>query len=136
MLSPEVAIEVQLPVSEYYIGKEIKIMSSVGSNLVYEGFVDAVRVVVNTPNTENNHYIYGIEQYQVTVGSTTFTYYATDSITFDSGVITLVGAPYDKIVTDGEQTTVVRQTQWFVKSHTYRIKKNGQHGRGIVSQNT
>ena len=135
MMSPEVAIEVQLPVSEYYIGKEIKIMSSVGSELVYEGFVDAVRVVVNTPNTENNHYIYGIEQYQVTVGSTTFTYYATDSITFDSGVITLVGAPYDKTITDGGQTTIIRQTQWFVKSHTYRIKKNGQHGRGIVSQN-
>ena len=128
--SPEIALEVILPTSEYYIGKEVNILS-VGA-IYDEGFLNSVRVkTVNAGTTQRNTYIYGIDQYQRTIGSHTITYYATNYIDFDSGVLCVVGAPYEYTTVVEGQVVTHRETMWMLKSISCRIKRNGDNGLAI-----
>jgi hypothetical protein len=131
--TPAVAVEFVLPTDTYYIGKTVNILCT-GAVYFDNAFVDAVKVKVANAGTTGNTYIYGIEQYAGTYMGLPVMFYAADEVTFDGGVISLVGTPYPGYYTivDGVRKLVVTGTKWVVRSFTYRRKEYGTNGLPII----
>lgn len=128
--TPTIAGEFILPTTPYYVGKTVNILCT-GTAHFENDFLDAVKVKVD--GTYGSSYIFGIEQYDGEVSGQPVKFYATDEITFDGGVLSLVGTPYgDYTTVNGVRQRVVTGTIWVVRSFTYRLKRYGTNGLYIT----